>query len=68
MPVLSHDTDRPERCRRAKDGPDIVRIGHLVEDQQDGVLRRLGQDVVEPGIFQRLDFDDDALVRRIAGD
>ena len=45
-----------------------MRVGDLVEDQQNGALRSLGEDAVEPDILERLDLDDHALVRRIVGD
>ena len=38
MAVLGDDPDRPERRRRAQDRADIMRVGDLVEDQQDRAL------------------------------
>ena len=38
MAVLGDDSDRSERRCRAQDGADIMRIGDLVEDQQNGAL------------------------------
>ena len=43
-----------------------MRIGDLVEHQQHGRLRSIGQQVVEPDLLERLDLDDHALVWRVA--
>ena len=45
MAVLGDDAERAERRRRAQDGADIVRIGHLVEHQQRRALRSIGQQI-----------------------
>ena len=65
MAVLGDDADRAERGGRAQDRADIVRVGDLVEHQQDRALRRLVEQLVEPHVFERLDLDHHALVRRV---
>ncbi len=67
MTVLGDDPDRAERGRRAQDRADIMRVGDLVEHQQDGASGGLAQQAVEPDIVERLDLDHHALVRRIVG-
>jgi hypothetical protein len=59
--------DRSERSCGTQDRADIMRVGNLVEHQQDRALGRIAQQIAQPHILQRLDFDDDALVRRIPG-
>jgi hypothetical protein len=68
MPILGDDPDRSERGSGPQDGADIVRIGHLVEHEKYCPVRRTAEDFVKPHILQRLDLDDDALVRRVSGD
>ena len=67
MTVLGDDPDCSERRGRAQDGADIVRIGDLVEDQQQRFFGRIGEQVGKPDILERLDLDHHALVRRIGG-
>ena len=45
MAVLGHDPDRAEGCGRAQDGADIVRIGDLVEDQEDSTVGSVCKEV-----------------------
>ena len=65
MAVLGDDSDRSERRGRAQDRADIVRIGDLVEHQQNGALAAPRQEFVEPDVLERLDLDHHALVRRV---
>ena len=66
MAILGDDTKRIERRRRAQDRADIVRIGHLIEHQQrPPIVRALLQQIDQEDILQRIDLDDDALVRRV---
>jgi len=66
--VLGDDADRAERGGGAEDRADIVRVGNLIEHQQDGTFGGLGQQVAEPQIVERLDLDHHALVRRVGRD
>jgi len=65
MAILRDDSDRPEGRRGTKDRADIVRVGDLVEHQKDRALLCLVQQPVEPHVLERLDLDDDALMRRV---
>ena len=66
--VLRDDSDRPERRGRAQDRADIMRIGDLVEHQQDRAIAGLAEHVAKPDVLQRLDLDDHALMRRVVRD
>ncbi len=68
MAVLGDDPDGSERRRRAQDRADIVRVGDLVENQEQGALAGVAEDIAKPDVFKRLDFDDHPLVRRIVRD
>ena len=68
MTILSDDTHRAEGGRRAKDRAEIMRVRDLVQNQENGAIFRILEKSVEPHVVQRLNLDDDALVRRIAGD
>ena len=65
MPILCYNADCAKGGGGPQDGTHIVRVRDLVEDQQDGFLRSSGQQVVEPMVIQRLDFDHHPLMRRI---
>jgi len=68
VPVLRDHAQGVERRRGAQDRADIVRIGDLIEDEQRAMILRLIEEVGEEKIFEPLDLDDDALVRRVARD
>ena len=61
----NNDAAGAERRRRAQDRADIVRIGDLIE-HEDGraALSHLNgaQNILEIGVFERLDFESPALV------
>ena len=65
MAVLRDDPDRPERRGGAQDGADIMRVGDLVEDEQDCAVRGVAKNFVQPDILERFDFDDHALMRSV---
>lgn len=65
MTILGDDSDSSEGSSRSQDCSNVMRIRHLVEDKQDGPIRRIRQNVVEPRFIERLDLDHDALVRSI---
>ena len=67
MAVLRDDAECIERRRRAQDGADIVRIGHLIEHQhRAGVVAPGGEQLVEEDILERIDLQHQPLVRCIA--
>ncbi len=47
MAVGNDHAGGAEGRRRAQDGADIVRVGHLVEGQDQGVVAAAGQDILE---------------------
>ena len=53
-----------EGRRRAQDGADIVRVGDLVEHQDEGVVAAARQDVLERRVFEGRDEDRNSLVDR----
>ena len=65
MAVLRDDPDRTESSGRPQYGPDIVRVGNLVENEKDGALGRAGENVAQPDFLERFDFDHHPLVRRV---
>ena len=67
MTVLGDNAERAERGRRAQDRADIVRIGDLVEHEQNRPFARALEHIVEPHFLERLGFDHHALVRRVVG-
>ena len=60
VPVLNDDAACAEGERRAKDGADILRIGQLVQHDEDAA-RRMGQ-IVQFDALQRLDLEHHALM------
>ena len=66
MTVLGHDRDRPERGGGTQNRSDIMRIGDLVEYENQGLLFGVGEDFGQPDVLERFAFDDHALVRRVA--
>src|SRR4051812_42054792 len=65
MAVLGDDSGRSERGGRAQDRADIMRIGDLVEDEQDRAIERASEDPVEPDVVEGLNLDYQPLVRRV---
>jgi hypothetical protein len=65
MTILCNDADRPERCRRTQDRADIVRVGHLVEDEKHCTVGSVRQQIIDPDFLERLNLDDDSLMRSV---
>jgi hypothetical protein len=65
--VLRHQRGGAESRSRAQDRSDIVRIGHLIEHHQ-GPRRIAIEHVVKEDILQRIAFQHQPLMRRIARD
>ena len=68
MAVLGDNPDCSERRGGAQDRADVMGVGDLIEHEQDGLLGGVGDQFIEPDVLKRLDFDNYALVRGIAGD
>jgi len=65
--ALGHDQTRcTEYSSRAQNGADVVRIGHLIEDdERSGGAAGAVNEVGETGLGQRSRFGHDALMHRI---
>ena len=67
--ILRDDRGRIERRRRAQHRTDIVRIGDLIEDDQRALAVRVNlllQQIAEKHVVERVDFDHQSLMRRVA--
>ena len=66
MALGHHNSEGAERGRRAQDGAHIVRVGHLIEDDEDGVGRGgpLAQHLLERRLLERGDLERDPLMHR----
>ena len=64
VPVMQHETNRPEGRSRAQDRADILRVCDLIEHDE----QTLSSDVVEIERRKILDLDHRALMDRIASD
>ena len=67
MPARHDEAGRAEHRRRAQDGADVVRVGHLVE-QDDGPAAAHLREVGERGLRQGLGLDQGALVHGVGAE
>src|SRR5579875_1917368 len=64
-PLRNDDGIGPGAFRSTDDGPEVVRIGHVIEDDEEGGRPTLAQHVVQLRVRERLDERHHALMRLI---
>ena len=69
MPILRHDPKRIKGRSRAQNRAHIVRIGHLIENEERPVVPRpFGEQITQPHFLKRFNLKHQALVRRVPRD
>jgi hypothetical protein len=61
------DSSGPKGGGTSNDGPQIMGILNLIENDEKGLCRRMRKDIVKIGVRERPDFEHNALMTRFAG-